>query len=208
MWFARRLLAARRKEGKSEGDELFRWWTAVYFCGSGLSGLIGGVVHAFYVDETTAGFHVLWPFVHLFLGMASFGTLPIGSFLVGHSDATIRRLQIVAIAGLVVYEMVVVGLIWKFYVAIMAYLPGTAWVCCAYAVFALRERCAKAWFGALAMAMLWLASATQIMRITVHPKYFTHNTLYHTIIMVHLVLLYAGADAVLSRKARSRRKDL
>lgn len=150
-----------------------RMWALAYVF-TALAGFIGGLYHG-YGDRTDA----LWKATVMAVGLASF-------FLLA---GTHRKLAAVAIVKLVVY------LTW------MTTHDDFLFVVADYGITLLLVGIfhpARKWvLGSIAVSVL--GAVVQQLRVTVDPRWFDYNDLYHVIQMVTLWMLYrAGRDFFVS----------
>jgi hypothetical protein len=153
-----------------------RMW-ALAFLFTGVAAIAGGVYHA-YGDRTD----VLWKVTVMAVGIASF-------FLLA---GTHRRLAVLAAVKLVVY------LTW------MTTHDSFLWVIADYGITLLIVGIvhpAKRWVWA-SIAVSVIAALIQQAGLTIHPRWFDHNDLYHVIQMIALWLLYRAARAGSSREMK------
>lgn len=171
-----------------------RWWF-VLFASIGAGALAGGTVHGFFLDESSAGYRVLWPATLLSLGVTATAMWFVASFA-GLRDRSGRVVRQAAVAAFVAYTVVVLFFDQRFLVAIAAYLPATLFLLVILGIAYVRTRNGAVGIGVVGLLLTFVAAAVQQLGIGLHPRYFNHNALYHVIQGVALVMIYRGARAV------------
>lgn len=181
---------------------LLRWWV-VFFASIGVSSLLGGTVHGFFNDGGTPGYAILWPATLLALGVTSTATWTIAAYVQLREPVRswVRR---AAIAQLVVYTLVVLFVSTRFFVAIAAYLPAVLFLLIALSAAYLRTRERAVAYGVAGLALTFVAAAVQQLRVAIHPVYFNHNALYHTIQAAALLLIFLSARSTVTSTSAIR----
>ena len=170
-----------------------RWWIA-FFGFIGAASLLGGTVHAFLPDESTALYRIVWDANLLALGGVSVAVWMLGANLIGSDDVT-RAVRAVSYVLLAAYVLVVAFVSNKFLVAIGMYLPATVFLTVAMAVANSRDTHRRWRIGLAGMALTYVAAAVQQIGVDIHPVYFDHNAFYHAIQAVALYLLFRAQAA-------------
>ena len=90
----------------------------------------------------------------------------------------------------------------EFWLPVLNYLPAAIFLMIAFLWAYRREEQRSYLLAALGLLLIFLGSALQQARVGIHPVYFSHNTLYHLVEVVALLLIFWGSwPAVM--KARS-----
>jgi hypothetical protein len=167
------------------------FWVVVFFASLALASLCGGTVHGFFLDEASYGNAVLWPLSLLAIGATALAGWAIGAKLT-LARGVARWVLRAASLQLVVYGAIVLLVSDAFWVAIVCYLPAALFLLVAFVLAARRPGMESAWFGAVGLILTFAAAAFQQLHISVHPVYFNHNALYHTVQAVALGLIFVG----------------
>lgn len=180
-----------------------RIWLA-FFLLVALGSLTGGTFHGFFEEPVSIGHHVIWLLTLLAIG----GTASIGWILV--SDILSCNENVRKLAGyfsgmmFVAYGLVVFFYSRSFFIAIMYYAPPMAVLLIASLRVYFKSRSPKrssaaAWIAA-GLAVSFVAAFVQQAQIAVHPTYFNHNSTFHAIQALGLMLIYFGAYGMTFRQ--------
>jgi hypothetical protein len=179
---------------RSVADAVLQRRFGLFFAGSALAALTGGTVHGFIPDSS-----ILWVVSLVSLGVPAMAAWGISLRILAPRpfDAWLWR---AAIAEFFVYTLVVVAGVRSFAVAIANYLP---------AAVALAVSLGRAWWatgrgaalwGLVGMVLIFLGAGVQAARVSLHPRYFDHNTLYHVIDGVAVVLIFVAARGLVATR--------
>lgn len=179
------------------GERELRRWFVVFFASIGAAAALGGTVHGFFVSASSPGRSILWPATLLSILVTSLAAWNIGTILQldKRGAALVRRL---AIAQLVLFALVVLFVTSKFYVAIIAYLPSTLFLLFALVARYRRQPDAAVRWGVIGLALTLAAAGAQQLHIGIHPVYFDHNALYHTVQGAALWMIFLAARSILN----------
>lgn len=169
-----------------------RGWWLLLFASVAAGSLIGGTVHGFFTDESTAGYRLLWPSTLIALGVTSACMWMAGAAAVANARAR-GRIGIAVGIMLLAYVAVVMWVSSRFVVAIAAYLPATVFLLVAFTRAYRRTRSRAIGWGIAGIALTFAAAAVQQLHIGLHPVYFNHNALYHVIQAAALAMIFVGA---------------
>ena len=182
-------LLLHRLPGPATG---FRNWFIVFFYALGFAAFAGGTSHGFIHEKTSLLHTVVWNATLIAIGVVGLAAWMIGVRLVS-SHAVRRGVTGAAVTFFGMYCAVVVLMVNSFVVAIMYYLPATLFL---FMVFLLRYRQRRSNYGLSGMSGLLLtiaAAGIQQAGVGLHPIWFDHNTLYHLIQAVAILLLFVAA---------------
>src|SRR5688572_2663904 len=171
-------------------QELRRWWL-LFFGAIGIASIVGGTVHGFFLAPGTIN-AVLWRATLLALGVASLAMWLIGSAM-QLSEPVATWVRRAAIAQLITYVLVVLFVNSRFTVAIATYVPATLFLLVVMLLVYRRTGQASLLYGVAGLALTFVAAAVQQLRFAIHPLYFNHNALYHTIQAIALLAIFVGA---------------
>ncbi len=178
------------------GEAGVRRWMFLFFASLSASSLFGGTVHGFFLDPGSSGHVVLWPLTLLGIGVTALSGWAIGAHLLIPSEAG-RWIIRLAVLQFVLYGAVVVFVSEAFWVAVANYLPAALFLLVAFVVVARRGELAGATIGAWGLVLSFVAAAIQVLQISIHPVYFSHNSLYHAVQAAALALILVGCRRLL-----------
>ena len=167
-------------------------WFALAFLATAMAALAGGTVHGFFSDKTSAGHRVLWPLVLIMIGVGALAFTNIAAALrfTGRAVSAVSR---AALALFLVYCLVVLFFDDRFVVAIIAYLPAVLFLGWVFLEQYLHTRQRTFAWGLAGIGVTLLAAVIQQARIGLHPRYFNHNALYHTLQAAGLFMIFLTA---------------
>lgn len=176
-------------------DRELCFWFIVFFASIGAASLLGGTVHGFYLASLSPGRRILWPATLMAILVTSLAAWNIAAVLQleGRKAALVRRL---AIAQLVLFSLVVLFVTNKFYVGIIAYLPSTFFLLCAFIAANRRRPDPAIRWGVTGLALTLVAAGVQRLHVSIHPVYFNHNALYHVIQGAALGMIFVPARSI------------
>ncbi len=165
-----------------------------FFVFQGLAAAAGGTVHGYCPDVQLPGCQFLWQLTLLSIGLTAFFGWMLAAGLLATGNAG-RWLALAAVPQIALYAMLVIVVTQQFWIAFTIYLPT--------ALLLLAAFCREWWIGhrflavgAIGLALSFLSSFVQFMRIGIHPDYFNHNALAHVVQAVALVLIFLGIRSV------------
>jgi len=187
-----------------------RRWLVLFFAGAGAAPLLGGTVHGFFDHPGTAAYEILWPATLIAVGLATLGVWGLGARLT-FRDGVARGVIGLATMAFLSYAGLIVAGFQEFRVAVINYLPATLFLLLAVAISWRRKPGPGLARAALGLALTLVAAGGQQAGVSLHPRYFDHNALYHLVQAVALVLVWRGMVAYASarypaRVGRSSRK--
>ena len=173
-----------------------RFWLLVFFAGAGLAALFGGTVHGFFDLEGTPEHYALWSATLVSVGVAALGAWGLGSRLVLR-DGSGSMLIGLATVEFLAYSAAVIGGYHDFLIAVLQYLPATVFLTIALIV-AYRRGPDRGFLTALVgMVLTFAGAAIQQFQVGIHPVHFDHNSVYHVVQAVALLLVYRGLTGAL-----------
>ena len=177
-----------------------RAW-ATFFGSIAVAALLGGISHGFFPDRHGVLGTLLWRGTLLALGVTSVAAVVAGSpALHSRVAASLRRGAVVL--GMV-YAAVVITVSDAFVVAVIAYLPATAFLLGVFWSAAWRAGGGGSLLAVGGIVVLLFGSWVQWRAIGMPDLGLTHNALFHVIQMLALPLIYQGART--GRAAEGRR---
>lgn len=187
-------LIARQKPAN-----VLRPWFLLFFASLTVSSLAGGTVHGFFLDPRSTGQIILWPATMLALGVAASSAWVIGA-KIQFPDTIARLVVTLAALAFATYCLAVSLVSQAFWVAIIHYLPATAFLLIVLARTYQRTGERPAAIGVLGLLLTFVGSGIQQARIALHPVYFNHNALYHAIQAIALFMVFRCARWLVSRR--------
>ncbi len=148
-------------------------WFAVFFASIGVAALAGAAVHGRFLPDSTS---TQWLVPLVALGVTALAAWCITAALLGEGT-TARWLAQLAAVEFFVYCGVVLFVTRSFTIAIVNYIT--------------------------ALALMFVGSVVQFRRVAVHPVYFNHNALYHTIEAIALLFMFGAARWASATRART-----
>ena len=176
-------------------DRKLCFWFIVFFASIGAASVLGGTVHGFFLPATSNGRRILWPATIFAILVTSLAAWNIGAVLQlnERQAALVRRL---AIVQLVLFSLVVLFVTSRFYIGIIAYLPSTVFLLCAFITTYRRGHDPAVRWGIAGLALTLAAAVVQQLHVSIHPIYFNHNALYHVIQGAALGMIFVAARSM------------
>ena len=174
------------------GSPSRRRWFVSFFGAVAVASLTGGLDHGFFRHPPGIAHDVLWSTTLIAIGASSLALTGAAAGL-RFSTPTARAISAVAAAGFAVYALAVLLGARRFAYAILVYLPATAFMLVVLAVAYRRERESRLAIGIAGLVLTFVAAAIQRAEVSLHPRYFNHNALYHVVQAVALWLFFASA---------------
>lgn len=189
-------IIARRGSRKSP----LRMPFTVFFAAIGATSLLGGTVHGFFLDETSAGHALLWPATMLGVGITALSAWILGARL-QFSPKIARRIAVGATAAFVLYAWAVLFVTADFSVGVASYLPAVLFLFVIYGLRFARRSEGAVLIGFCGLFLTFLAAAVQQGKIALHPLYFNHNALYHLLQAIALFMIFLSARHLCARES-------
>jgi len=179
-------------------EQPLREWFMLFFSATSIASLTGGTVHGFFLDQETAASNILWLVTLIAIGFAALAAWGIGAQILLSQKAA-RWIARAAIFEFAVYASVVLFGSQAFAVAIINYLPPAVFLLVAFMLTYARTRNRSALLGAGGMLLTFVAAGAQQIGIALHPRYFTHNAVYHLIQGFSLLMVFGCARGFIRR---------
>jgi len=174
------------------GASLLSGAFVVFFFSIAMAAAAGGTVHGFFLDESSLGYRILWPFTLIVMGITAVPGVHIGTAL-HFSHSTAVFINRVALAVFVTYFAIVLFIRRDFLIAILDYLPALLFVGGAFLLAHLRQKKPAFLIGFLGVCMMLFAAAAQQAKVGIDPRYFDHNALYHVLQAIALFMVFLAA---------------
>jgi len=163
-----------------------------FFSSISIAAAAGGTVHGFFLDESSLGYRILWPFTLIVIGITSLSGVYIGAALL-FSRPKANYINRVALAFFLAYSSIVLFIRGDFRIAILDYLPALIFLGGAFLLAHLRQRKQAFLIGFLGVCTMLLSAAAQQAKLGVDPRYFDHNALYHVLQAIALFMVFIAA---------------
>jgi hypothetical protein len=164
----------------------------IFFVSIAVAAIAGGTVHGFFLDESSLGHKVLWPFTLMCLGATALGGVLVGTALL-FPPATGRLIDVAGSLAYVGYMIVVLFIRRDFVVAIVGYLPSLIFLAVAFLVVYARVGKAALLIGFLGVCTMLIAAGLQQAKWGLHPRRFNHNAVYHVLQAMALWMIFIAA---------------
>jgi hypothetical protein len=185
-WFACRMAQLRTAKSSLRPEFI------VFFFSIAIAAAAGGTVHGFFLDKSTVGYRVLWPFTLIVMGITALSGVHIAAAL-QFSRPVAVYINRVALAGFLAYIVVVLFVRRDFLIAILDYLPALVFIGTAFLLAHLRRKKPAFLVGFLGVCVMLVAAGAQQAKLGIHPQYFDHNALYHFLQAIALFMVFLAA---------------
>lgn len=173
-----------------------RSWIALFFGSISVAALAGGTAHGFFPQPERRGHRVFWSTTYAAIGVTTLATWIIGAEI-ALPPPVARSVKGTAMGLMAAYLAVTLSGRRRFVVAIVTYIPATAFLLAALMRRYRQTGQQPLLAGVGGGVLTFVAAAVQVRRITLHPRLFDHNALYHAIQGVALALLFIGGRSLL-----------
>ena len=180
---------------RNRSHPLTRWFLLL-FSSIALAAALGGTVHGFLTDPHSGVRIVVWYGTMILLGVTGLSEFGIAAHLLLPPRAA-RFLILAAVGMFALYLCAVLFWSAEFRIAILDYVVGLVFLCIAFVCTYLRTGVPSVALGAAGLLVSVLASRLQQAHVSLHPRYFNHNALYHVLQAVALFFIYRSARALL-----------
>jgi hypothetical protein len=171
-------------------------WFLLLFASIGIAALVGGTVHGFLTDARSQAARICWLMTMILLGITALSEYGIAARLL-FSPRSANLLILLAVLGFFAYVAIVVLWNASFRIAVIDYLGGLVLLAIALFHLYLRDRPPAALVGIAGLLLTVAASVVQQAHVSVDPRYFNHNAVYHLLEAIALFLIYrAGRSLV------------
>ncbi|HEY1850627.1 MAG TPA: hypothetical protein VGG60_06320 [Candidatus Binataceae bacterium] len=188
----RRVGGERTVPDNSRNHTLIRWFELFFYAVAAAS-LIGGAVHGFVPDPTTAAARSLWPATMIAVGAAAWAAWGIGSAILLARDKA-RVVSFAATLEFLIYAAAVILGMRSYTAAILNYLPAVLFLLAIFIVGYARQRDRAHLLGATAMVVTLTAAICQQAKLAIDAVGLSHNALYHVVQGAGLWLLFMSAS--------------
>jgi hypothetical protein len=165
---------------------------ALFFFSIAIAAAAGGTVHGFFLDESSLGYKILWPFTLIVMGITALSGVYIGTAL-QFSRSTAVYINGVALAIFLAYFLIVLLIRRDFLIAILDYLPALLFIGGAFLLAHRRQKKPAFLIGFLGVCTMLFAAAAQQSKLGIDPRYFDHNALYHVLQAIALFMVFVAA---------------
>lgn len=188
-WFAGNCLQKGRKHQPGA------LWT-LFFGSIAVASLTGGTVHGFFLDQSTFGYRILWPTTLIALGVTAASAWVLAGFSISKSVDSVKKWAFFAVIVFLIYSTVVLFYSQRFTVVIVNYVPAMVALLVVNILEYTRTRLTPFLLAIGGIMVTLVAAFIQQGGLGVHPDYFNHNSTYHLVQAIGLLLLFKGAKAL------------
>ncbi len=164
----------------------------LFFFSIAVAAAAGGTVHGFFLDKSSPGYRILWPFTLIVIGITALSAVHISTALL-FSSSTAVYINRVALAVFLAYVLIVLFIRRDFLIAILGYLPALIFIGVAFLLAYRRQKKPAFLMGFLGVCIMLFAAAAQQAKIGINPRYFDHNALYHVLQASGLLMVFLAA---------------
>jgi hypothetical protein len=164
----------------------------LFFFSIAVAAAAGGTVHGFFLDESSLGYRILWPFTLIVMGITALSGVHIGTAL-QFSRSRAVHINRVASAVFLAYIVIVLFIRRDFLIAILDYFPALLFIGGAFLLAHLRQKKPAYLIGFLGVCTMLFAAAAQQAKVGIDPRYFDHNALYHVLQAIALFMVFLAA---------------
>ena len=164
----------------------------LFFFSIAIAAAAGGTVHGFFLDESSLGYKILWPFTLIVMGITALSGVHIGTAL-QFSRSTAVYINRVALAVFLAYFLIVLFIRRDFLIAILDYLPVLIFIGVAFLLSHRRRKKLAFLIGFLGVCTMLFAAGAQQAKLGIDPRYFDHNALYHVLQAIALFMVFLAA---------------
>ncbi len=164
---------------------------SIFFGATALAALTGGTFHGCFPDKRHPLHQRLWTTTLLALGTSSAAAWGIAARL-AFAPRQARLVTTLGAGAYGIYGAVVLNGRQQFIVAVVGYLPAILFLLGALARRYARSRERAAALGLAGVGLTLIATGVQQGKLTIHPRFCDHNTLYHLLMGLALPLFCAG----------------
>jgi len=175
----------------------FRTLWVVFFGSIAAASLTGGTVHGFFLDESTLGYRILWPATLLAIGVTTACAWILTGLLFSTSPATVKKWAFFAGVVFLIYAAVVIFYSQQFYVVILNYMPAMVALLAASTRKFAKTRANPFLLVTGGILISFIAAYIQQAGLGIHPNYFNHNSTYHLVQAIGLLIVFEGAKGLI-----------
>ena len=178
-------------------------WFVIFFGAVGIGALLGGIKHGFLSDTQSVIHGVVWKTTLIAIGIAALSTWIIGGRLL-FSERAANRIPVFAVSLLTIYVATVLWVSQSFIVAIVYYVPATAFLLTAFFLIYLRHPRNYLVAGIFGLAMVFVAAVIQQSKASILSLGLNHNAVYHLVQAIALGLVFVAARGLSRENACQR----
>jgi hypothetical protein len=168
-----------------------------FFFSIAIAAAAGGTVHGFFLDKSSLGYRILWPFTLIVMGVTALSGVQIAAAL-QFSRSIAVYVNRVALAIFLAYIVIILFIRRDFFVAILGYLPALIFIGVAFLLSHLRKKKPAFLIGFLGVCIMLFAAGAQRAKLGIHPQYFDHNALHHFLQAIALFMVFLAARETVS----------
>jgi hypothetical protein len=158
-----------------------------------VASLTGGTVHGFFLDQSTFGYRILWPTTLIAIGVTAASAWVLTGFSISKSVDSVKKWAFFAVIVFLIYSTVVLFYSQHFTVVILNYVPAMVALLVVNLLEYARTRLTPFLLVIGGVMVTLVAAFIQQAGLGVHPDYFNHNSTYHLVQAIGLLILFKGA---------------
>jgi hypothetical protein len=181
---------------KAHSRQFRALWT-LFFGSIAVASLTGGTVHGFFLDQSTFGYRILWPTTLIAIGVTAASAWILTGISISHSMDSIKRWTFFAVMNFLLYSTLVLFLSRQdFTVVILNYLPPMLALLIVNIRDYARTSSTPYLFVIGGILVIFAAAFIQQAGLALHRAYFNHNSTYHLVQAIGLLILFQGAKGL------------
>ena len=158
-----------------------------------MASLTGGTVHGFFLDQSTVGYRILWPTTLIAMGVAAASAWVLTGFSISKSVDSVKQWAFFAVIVFLIYSTVVLFYSQRFTVVILNYVPAMVALLAVSIRKYVRTHSTSFLLVIGGISVTFVAAFIQQAGFGIHPDYFNHNSTYHLVQALGLLILFKGA---------------
>lgn len=174
-----------------------RSWLALLYGALGLAAFAGAVTHGFVLDTTSLEFAITWKTTLIALGLMALACTNLAVNINPPPPNVVLRVLQVSLFVFAIYVLYVLTGPRKFVTAVAIYIPAILFTLASAIKLAVAQKYRPAWQLVAGIVLTLVASAIQQLKWGFNVLFLDHNSLYHLIEAVALILIYRFGSAFL-----------
>jgi hypothetical protein len=180
---------------KTHAHQYRALWT-LFFGSLAIASLTGGTVHGFFLDTSTVGYRILWPTTLIAIGVTTASAWVLTGLSISKSADKVGRWAFFAVIIFLIYSTVVFFYSQRFTVAILNYVPAIVALLVVSVRVYVRTRSTPFLLITGGILVTIFAAFIQQAGLGIHANYFNHNSTYHLVQALGLIILFKGAKGL------------
>ena len=169
-----------------------QFWFSLFFATAGVASFLGGTRQGFFPDLESPANQFLDVAAMVVIGLSSLAAWAFSARILFNRLVT-RIVILLASISFILYLYCLLFISQSFLVAIVNYLPSAMFALLVFVLVGIRLRERAAWTGSLGILLVFVGAGVQQAQLSLHPIYFTYNSVYHVIQAVAMYLIFKVA---------------